>query len=75
VTVNRFDNAIRSLLVSKKWSYFDSQDFLIRPEYFYDAVHFTPLGSEVMAQGIFQIIKDNVPQSIKSPDENLDYIK
>ena len=73
--VNRFDNAIRSLLVSKKWNYFNSQDFLIRPEYFYDAVHLTPLGSEVMAQGVFRIIRDNVPQSIKSPDENLDYIK
>ena len=67
VTVNRFDNAIRSLLVSKKWSYFDSQDFLIRPEYFYDAVHFTPLGSEVMAQGVFETIRDNMSWSGKFP--------
>jgi hypothetical protein len=73
--VNRFDDAIRSLLVSKKWNYFNSQDFLMRPEYFYDAVHLTPLGSEAMAQGVFQIIRNNVSQSIKSPNENLDYIK
>jgi hypothetical protein len=53
--------------VSKKWSYFDSQDFLIRPEYFYDAVHFTPLGSEVMAQGVFETIRDNMSWSGKFP--------
>lgn len=60
LVVSRFDTAIRSLLVSRKWNYFDSQEFLTRPEYFYDTVHLTPLGSEKMAQGVFQIIKSNI---------------
>ena len=59
LVVSRFDTAIRSLFVSRKWNYFDSQEFLTRPEYFYDTVHLTPLGSEVMAKGLFQVIKSN----------------
>lgn len=66
--VNRFDNSVRSLLMSKEWNYFDSEDFLMRPEYFYDAVHLTPLGSEAMAQGVFQTIRDNIGWSIRIPE-------
>lgn len=58
--VSKYDTAIRSKLLSEKWNYFDSQDFLTRPEYFYDAVHLTPLGSEAMARGVWNILQRSI---------------
>ena len=54
--VNRFDAAIKSLLSNQKWDYFDSQIFLNSPEFFYDVVHLTHIGSEAMGRGVFDFI-------------------
>jgi hypothetical protein len=58
--VTRYDKAVMELMAENRWDYFNSRQFLNRPDFFYDAVHLTPVGSEAMSDGVLSYISNRL---------------